>query len=233
MKMKTTEVFGFRTINIQEDKMVDLKALKVGDEIEIQKKLRVGTSKKKAKIYKVNGNHVTIDYGNYKGTINIHDIITGRTKIIKDGEVMKTAKITKKQLYEECKEYGTDDKACQLIADKYGLKPITIEKYIKDQKIKQRLKGETNTEEKTTENKADMTEEEISELISSLPFNIENSMKLKPVSYQSQRNKNIKYNIEGDKLFIETKNGNGAMLDIPTLPEIISDLKELAELEGL
>lgn len=77
---------------------------------------------------------ITIDYGNYRGTINKYDLKIGKVKIEEiETEVngmKQETKITKEQLLEECKVHGTGKKAAKVIGEKYGLTENTIKAYM-------------------------------------------------------------------------------------------------------
>ncbi|HYF75291.1 MAG TPA: hypothetical protein VD757_01780 [Candidatus Nitrosocosmicus sp.] len=87
---------------------------------------------------------ITLQAENYKITVDKRDIGKNVELYRLEDEVMnhREPKITAEQLLEECKVYGTEKAAEKIIAEKYGLKPLTVKTYIVQWKIKEKLKAE-------------------------------------------------------------------------------------------
>jgi hypothetical protein len=105
-----------------------------GDKIKVTSKVSHGWKTSECTFLSETEKFITIDYGNYRGTINKYDLKIGKVKIEKieteESGMKAEAKITKEQLLEECKVHGTGKKACKIISEKHGLTENTIKAYI-------------------------------------------------------------------------------------------------------
>lgn len=107
--------------------------IQCGDKLKVFTKGRRGWKAKECTVVEETEKFISVNYGLYPGCINKFDLKTGNVKIkrIEEENGMKPeAKITKEQLLEECKIYGTDKDAVNHIGEKYGLAPNTIKSYI-------------------------------------------------------------------------------------------------------
>ena len=154
-------------------------SLQKGDHIRITYKDRKKIVKKE---YIVESNHRTflvVTNGMYRDTIDKYLVKNGTIKlqIIECKEVDNMArekKITREQLLDECRTHDITKESIVLIAQKYGLSPLTLKTYINKMKIKKEL---THTEQQPTENIASIKKNSLRPLVfmgKVLKFDIQN-----------------------------------------------------------
>lgn len=109
--------------------------IQCGDKIKVLTKTRTGWKEKECTVVEETEKFISVNYGLYPGCINKFDIKTKKVKIEKieteENQMFKQeVKITKEQLLEECRTFGTGKEAEKAIGEKYGLAPNTIKAYI-------------------------------------------------------------------------------------------------------
>jgi hypothetical protein len=119
-----------------------------GCKIEVYTKGRKRWHKQQCTVVSVHPNFITVNYGNYKGSINLSDIKNGniKIKVLEEIEMAKKIDLSTEELLKDCKEFGTDKEAIRLIAEKRGLNRYQVMNLIANRGIRQELAKLENQE---------------------------------------------------------------------------------------
>lgn len=115
--------------------------LNPGYKIEVYTKGRNRWHKQQCTVVSVQPNFITVDYGNYRGSLNLSDIKIGniKIKVLEEIEMAKKIDLSTEELLKDCKEFGTDKEAIKLIAEKRRLERYQVVNLIANRGIKKML----------------------------------------------------------------------------------------------
>jgi RNA polymerase sporulation-specific sigma factor len=148
-------------------------------------------------------------------------------------------KITKEQLLNECREYGTGKAAWEFIAKKYGMTPGSVSNCISNHKICKILKAE---KEKSTSAPVEINVKPPVQIVEPVqPDIVQVKQEAKPaIQHEEKRNSTLKvkawdgkentYSFRDGKLIITNEEGTLTVADIKTM---IQELQELADKEAV
>lgn len=124
-----------------------------GNKIEVYTKGRNRWDKQQCTVVSVHLNFITVDYGNYKGSINLSDIKIGniKIKVLEEIEMAKKINLSTEELLEDCREFGTDKEALRIIAEKRGLNRYQVMNLIANRGIRQELAKQDSKKENVSE----------------------------------------------------------------------------------